>query len=54
MMGAGASTTHTALGQVRAWVVLLHPRLMRRGYEQHEKIILANYSPASLVLSKIL
>lgn len=28
--------------------------LMRRGDRQHENIILANYSPASLVLSKIL
>lgn len=28
--------------------------LMRKGDKQYENIILANYSPASLVLSKIL
>ena len=42
----------------QSMAVLPHPRLMvglvRRGDKQYENIILANYSPASLVLSKLL
>lgn len=54
-MGDGASP-HTLLGAGQSLAVLLHPKLtvgfMRRGDKQYENIILANYSPASLVLSK--
>lgn len=45
-------------GAAHSMAVSLHPRLragwMRRGDKRYENIILANYSPASLVLSKIL
>lgn len=53
--GGRCLTAHTA-GAGQSLAVLLHPKLkvgfMRRGDKQYENIILANYSPASLVLSK--
>lgn len=56
-MGGWCLTTHFS-GAAQSLAVLLPPGLMvgfmRRGDKQYENIVLATYSPASLVLSKIL
>lgn len=55
-MGGWCLTTHFS-GAAQSLAVLLPPGLMvgfMRGDKQYENIVLATYSPASLVLSKIL